>query len=61
MSASVDREHALREEINSRRIYYKRIVADIINRIYIYLYIPGQRAGSRTSVQQSTQALRNLY
>ena len=36
MSASADRVHASCEEIDIRRIYYKRITTDMINRIYIF-------------------------
>ena len=49
MSASADRVHSSREEINIHRIYYKCLTIDMINRIYIFIYseVAGRNTGIR--------------
>ena len=49
MSASADRVHASREEINIHRIYYKCLTTDMINRIYIFIY--SGTAGRNTGIR----------
>lgn len=56
MSASADRVHALREEINIHRIYYKCLTTDMINRIYIFIYsgAAGRNTGIRVAEHLDT-------
>ena len=51
MSASADRVHVLREEINIHRIYCKCLTTDMINRIYIFIY--SGAAGRNTGIREA--------
>ena len=56
MSASADRVHASREDINVHRIYYKCLTTDMINRIYIFIYsgAAGRNTGIRAAEHPDT-------